>query len=128
MQTSLSPTAEESSTAQKKRSVGLDIIRTYAIFSVLAVHSFMHLGFYEIGGESTVGGAYFFLVLLRTLFNEAVPLFLLLSGYLQSNKKFSKKHYLGLLPLWITYALSVGAAYLAHVYVEGRHRYCLENP
>ena len=119
MQTSLSPTFETEQAAPKKRSVGLDIIRTYAIFSVLAVHSFMHLGFYEIGGESTIGGSYFFLVLLRTLFNEAVPLFLLLSGYLQSKKYFSKKHYLGLLPLWITYALSVGAAYLAHVYVYG---------
>ena len=121
MQISLSPAAEMQSAPQKKRSTGLDIVRTYAIFSVLAVHSFMLLGFYDIGGEMSpsASAGYFALIVLRTLFNEAVPLFLLLSGYLQSNKTFGKKHFSGLIPLWITYALSVGAAYLAHVFVYG---------
>lgn len=121
MQISLSPAVEQTTAPQKKRSVGLDIVRTYAVFSVLAVHSFMLLGFYDIGGEMTPSASvgYFALIVLRTLFNEAVPLFLLLSGYLQSNKTFCKKHYAGLIPLWITYALSVGAAYLAHIFVYG---------
>lgn len=62
---------------------------------------------------------YFVFIVLRTLFNEAVPLFLLLSGFLQANKTFGKKHYMGLIPLFITYALSVATAYVTHVLYYG---------
>lgn len=84
----------------KKRKFGLDIIRVLAVFFVIAVHFFQNTDFYSI----TIRGKLpFILIFFRWIFFISVPLFLLLTGYLQSNKKLDKKYYKGIIRILISY-------------------------
>lgn len=67
-----------------KRVFGLDLIRFFAIFSVISVHFFLNNGFYTFPVK---GGRMFISINLRWLFFSGVPLFLLLTGYLNNKKK-----------------------------------------
>ena len=62
---------------------GLDFIRAIAITFVLAVHFFMNTAFYV---TPLTGPGMFIQTALRWLFLTCVPLFLLLTGYLQWRK------------------------------------------
>lgn len=67
-----------------KRIFGLDLIRFLAIFSVISVHFFLNNGFYSFPVK---GGRMFISINLRWLFFSGVPLFLLLTGYLNNKKR-----------------------------------------
>lgn len=77
----------------KKRNSSLDIIRIFALFSVISVHFFMHSGFY---GHPVAGKRMYLMVLMRTFFMICVPLFIILTGYLMSSKFLCKKYYTGI--------------------------------
>ncbi len=76
-----------------KRNSSLDIIRIFALFSVISVHFFMHNGFY---GHPVAGKRMYLMVLMRTFFMICVPLFMILTGYLMSSKVLSRKYYTGI--------------------------------
>lgn len=98
-------TKQQYSIFSKERDFNLDLIRVIAIFLLISVHFFWNSGFYQ---EVITGCHMFVMVLIRTLSMTCVPLFLLLTGYLLSNKnnKFSKEYYFRITKLLGIYFLS----------------------
>ncbi len=74
------------------RNINLDIIRIAAFIFVPGVHFFLHSGYYS---NSIDNPTMVVMTFLRTLFMLCIPLFLMLTGYLQGGKKFEpcKKYY-----------------------------------
>lgn len=87
---------------EKKRFVGLDIVRVCAILFVILHHSITHLGLIDGNIYSTSWTASLF---LRELTYSCVPLFIILSGYLQKDKKLSFSYYKSIFPLYLSYAI-----------------------
>ena len=105
---------------EKQRQPGLDLVRVAAIFFVICLHGITMRGALGDGGISFVWCAKVF---ARYLSLCAVPLFLMLSGYLQAKKRPTKAYYRGILPLYLSYfviaALCMAAvAYRAHAVGE----------
>ena len=86
----------------KERSIGLDFVRCIAVCFVIFVHFFLHSAFYSTD-LSTAGG--FLLNIFRWLFFICVPLFLLLTGYLNNNTKFDKDYIYKLFKVLISYTI-----------------------
>jgi len=72
------------------RNFKLDWIRITALFSLISYHYLYYIGFYE---EPCNGTQMLILCMLRVLFSVNIPLFLLLTGYLQTTKKLVKGYY-----------------------------------
>ena len=87
---------------EKKRYIGLDIVRVCAILFVLLHHSVTNLGLMGIDIYSWKWVSSLF---LRELTYSCVPLFLILSGYLQKNKKLTLEYYKSIFPLYLSYAV-----------------------
>lgn len=85
-----------------KRSFGLDLIRALAALFVVIVHSFLYQNFYSSRMDNIM---LYLLTFIRNLSFICVPLFLLLTGYLKSNKKIDKKHYLSIKKIIIIYLI-----------------------
>ncbi|MBR3971481.1 MAG: acyltransferase family protein [Ruminococcus sp.] len=68
------------------RNINLDIIRIIAFCFVPSVHFFLHSGFYSNAIDTPEMKVMLF---MRTLFLTCIPLFLLLTGYLQGEKKIT---------------------------------------
>lgn len=83
-----------------ERKAGLDIVRTIAIIFVISVHYFANTIFYSL---PTMGKTMGILLAFRWLFFTCVPLFLILTGYLNRKKELNKKHYKGLKKVMISY-------------------------
>lgn len=100
----------------KQRTYGIDLARAVAICFVLAVHSFLYNGFYEhpLQGISMAGGT-----ILRMAFISAVPLFLLLTGFLCINRRWSKGYYRKLLPVLLVYLLACAVCLLVQRFWVG---------
>ena len=76
------------------RNPALDVIRCFALFTVISVHFFLNNGYYDTIVDCP---RMYIMVALRTFFMICVPLFLVLSGYLMKNKKPNVKYYSKLL-------------------------------
>ncbi len=87
----------------KNRESGLDILRCMALFFVNGVHSFLYNGFYY---EPQVGAAMWFGNCLRWLCFGCIGIFLLLTGYLKSQKPLNKDYFKSLIPILLGYLLS----------------------
>ncbi len=87
---------------EKKRYVGLDIVRVCAILFVVLHHSVTNLGL--MGGD-VYSTKWTLSLFLRELTYSCVPLFIILSGYLQKNKKLSFSYYKSIFPLYLSYAV-----------------------
>lgn len=74
----------------KNRDLSLDLVRTLAVCQVLTVHFFTNSEFLKVPltGPIMVVGA-----VIRTVMMTCVPLFLLLSGYLCGNWRWSRDYY-----------------------------------
>ncbi len=79
-----------------KRKTGLDIIRTFAILFVIGVHFFYHTEFYRVPVTSI---NMIIQVALKWLFTICVPLFIMITGYLQTEKKPEIKYFKKLIPI-----------------------------
>ena len=86
----------------KERSSGLDIVRTFATLLVLSVHFFANTYFYT---TPLMGKNMYLETFLRMSFIICVPLFLMLTGYLQSNKMPNKSYYRNIFPIIIIYII-----------------------
>lgn len=85
----------------KLRILGLDIIRSLAILFVIAGHFFvLHTPFRSTNFE---GLSLFLQAGLIPLFQTGVPLFIMLTGYLNTNKVSEKKYYRGIWKVLIAY-------------------------
>lgn len=86
---------------EKDRLPGLDIIRSLAIFFVIGGHFFfLHTEYRNVVFE---GWNLFFQGMCASLFLVSVPLFLLLTGYLNCNKYLSVGYYEGIVRVVVTY-------------------------
>lgn len=85
---------------RSQRNIGLDVIRSIACFSVIAVHFFLNTDFY---GEIVEGPLMIGMVFLRTSMMISIPLFLMLSGYLLCHKKASAAYYLRVVRILFLY-------------------------
>ena len=86
-----------------QRICGLDLIRVLAIFFVIGLHFFD----WNTPYRSTVfsGMSLFIQGTLNAIFLVAVPLFLMLTGYLNINKTPTKKYYKGMVRVLLAYLL-----------------------
>ena len=87
---------------QKEYSWGLDIIRIIAMFLVVLVHSTTFYGFYDTG---IISFSTFLAGFGRYIAFACVPLFLLLTGYLNTSKTPSFNYYIKLAKILIEFAL-----------------------
>lgn len=87
----------------EKRNTAADIIRIVAVFTVISVHFFLNTGFYS---EVISGNKMYIMCIMRTFFGVCVPLFIILTGYLMSQKTLSKKYYWGIRKTLLIYLLA----------------------
>ena len=73
-----------------KRETGVDLVRCVGLFFVNGIHFFLKNGFYS---EPQTGAAMWMADCFRWLFFSCNGLFLLLTGYLKSEKPFHKDYY-----------------------------------
>ncbi len=74
----------------KKRDPALDLVRIFALITVISVHFFLHTDWYS---QEVAGAKMLFLVTMRQFFMICVPLFIVLTGYLMSRKELSRGYY-----------------------------------
>lgn len=97
----------------KERQPGLDLVRAAAIFLVVCLHGLTMRGAL---GNAAVTPVWCIKVFVRYLSLSAVPLFLMLSGYLQAGKRVSKAYYRGILPLYLSYFVIAALCMAAQAY------------
>lgn len=85
---------------ENNRILGIDIVRTVAVLFVFCVHFFLHTGFYQ---GAMIGKRMFLMTGMRWLFFTCVPLFLVLTGYLNRKKRLDLKNYWRLGDILLSY-------------------------
>lgn len=100
-----------------QRNFNLDIIRILAFICIPATHFFLYTGFYSI---PVVSPYMIILLCIRNFFVCCVPVFMILTGYLQSakdftpNKKYYSKAFKFLIPYFIVCVLTLVLDVLLH--------------
>lgn len=96
--------------SMKKRIWGLDAVRDLAVALVLSIHG---ITLSNLVANTFGTSLWYPVLLLRQTALACVPLFILLTGYLNKDKRPCKKYYLSVIPVLITYlvisVLSQGA-------------------
>lgn len=87
----------------QNRDYSLDLIRCFAVFSVISVHFFRNTGYYNVPLE---GEKLLLMTMARSFFMVCVPLFIMLTGYLQNKKTVCMKYYMGIFRILVTYLLA----------------------
>ena len=103
---------------EKKRLPGLDLVRSFAILFVVGSHFYKHIEFRYAVFEGTN------MFVQRTFLSSlavGVPLFLLLTGYLNSNKELSMKYYKGIVRVLEAYLVYSVLTILYRYFVNGEH-------
>lgn len=98
-------TGEGQTLTVRERDENLDLIRAVASWLVVSVHFFLGIAYYY---EPLQGGGMLLMSILRMACMTCVPLFLLLTGYLNCHKKLSGRYYLGIVRILLTYLLCSG--------------------
>ncbi|MEG0416644.1 MAG: acyltransferase family protein [Erysipelothrix sp.] len=85
-----------------KRNINLDLIRIFAFLGVVGIHFFLNSGFYQV---QITNSKHLLTIMVRTFFSYCVPFFIILSGYLMSQKKITTNYYKGILKTLLVYVL-----------------------
>ena len=102
----------------QRRVAGLDLVRCCAIFFVIAGHFFsLHTSFRNVSFE---GLSLFLQACAVPVFGTGVPLFLMLTGYLNANKTADRKYFRG---IWRVLAAYVFFSVVTLVF----RKYCLHE-
>ncbi len=99
-----------------KRNCALDVVRIFALASVICVHFFLNSGFYT---EPMDGKRMLVMCILRTGFMVCVPMFITLTGYLMCRKTWSLKYYGGIAKTLGIYVLASVACITYKITVLG---------
>lgn len=89
----------------KDRNYGIDVVRVIAVISVLSVHFFLNTNYYNTSPYSfsmDIQG------IIRNFFMICVPLFLLITGYLNNKLEYNKSFFKSLfdiLIIWFFYSI-----------------------
>lgn len=86
----------------QNRIIGLDLVRCFAIFFVIAGHFALNTPFRQTIFE---GASMFLQGSAMPLFATGVPLFIMLTGYLNANKTVTRKYYRGCVRVLFAYLL-----------------------
>ena len=109
--------------APSQRNSGLDIVKASAVFFVPAVHFFLNTQFLQ---TSMVGSEMAIQTFMRMTFLICVPLFLILTGYLQANKEPNKAYFKKLLPVLFVYLFYAVAAACVREFYLGEDKTLLQ--
>lgn len=103
---------------KSSRSAGLDLIRSIAILFVISSHFFINTP-----AQSAIFDGYsmFLQGIGRTLFMINVPLFLILTGYLNINKKISREYYKGIIAVLLSYLFISIVTIVCREFLLGEH-------
>lgn len=102
------------------RICGLDLVRVSAIFFVIAHHFFV---LYTPYRNVTFQGLSLCLQgMINSVFMVGVPLFMMLTGYLNINKTPVKKYYRGMVRVLVAYLIFSVVTILFHAYYLGEER------
>ena len=93
-------------TTVKIRDINLDLVRCAALLMVPIMHSLDHTGLYE---QLLYSWPDRLMIAVKTLFTCCIPLYVMLSGYLNNKKRLSARYYLGLIRIVVTYLICGGA-------------------
>ena len=103
-----------------QRVCGLDLIRVMAIFFVIAGHFlFINTAYQETPIQSV---SVFIQRMMMTVFYVSVPLFMMLTGYLNIKKTPTKKYYIGMIRVLVAYLVFSMATILFRTYYLGEER------
>lgn len=86
-----------------KRNINIDIIKVVSLLLVIGVHFFLYTGYYSINYSITNS----VFIVLRNICMACVPLFIIVTGYLNRNKVWSKKYYLNIGRVYLLYSLAM---------------------
>ena len=86
----------------RKRESGIDLLRCLGLFFVVGVHSFLKNGYYS---EPQTGAVMWAANSWRWLFFCCNGIFMMLTGYLKTQKPFGRKYYKSLIPVLISYVI-----------------------
>lgn len=99
---------------EKKRDLNIDLIRCAALFLVPCMHGLDNTGLYTIQ-LSTASDI--LMMVLRILFTDCIPLYIMLTGYLCHRKTLSVRYYLGYVRIYLTYLLcTIPCLFLEYFY------------
>lgn len=107
-----------------KRNTNLDVIRCIAVFEVISIHFFLNNGFY-----STIVNSFemYKQICFRTFFMSCVPLFMILSGYLMSNKALSLKYYFKISKIIVIYCMSSIACQIYYYFIAHEEPFTIKQ-
>ena len=103
-----------------QRICGLDLIRVVAIFFVIGGHFFSINTSYR--NAPFLGGSLFVQGMMNSVFMVGVPLFMMLTGYLNIKKTPTKKYYKGMVRVLVAYLVFSIATILFRTYYLGEER------
>lgn len=86
-----------------KRNLNVDIIKAVSLLLVIGVHFFLYTGYYSINYSITNS----IFIVLRNICMACVPLFIIVTGYLNKNKIWNKKYYLNIGRVYLLYSLAM---------------------
>ncbi len=92
----------------KQRESGLDVLRLMALFFVNGVHSFLYNGFYsypQMGVEMWIANC------LRWICYGCIGIFLMLTGYLKSQKPINRQYFTSLIPVLLGYVVTCAISF-----------------
>jgi len=98
----------------KKHDINLDFVRAGAALFIVFSHFFDNTGLYEFDTAFPIKLAS---IGLRMIVGTCVAMFIMLTGYLCSEKKLSPRYYLGFVRIYITYLVCSAFAYLARIFL-----------
>lgn len=108
--------------SRSKRDIGLDLTRIIAFIQVPCIHFLFKIKYYN---QAIVGERMYLMTFIRVMFMTCVPLFLLLTGYLSSEKKVEiapkplLKYYSRLVPILLTYVITAVIIIVYGIFVDG---------
>ena len=103
-----------------QRICGLDIIRVVAIFFVIGGHFFsINTSYRDVSFQ---GVSLFIQGMMNSVFMVGVPLFMMLTGYLNIKKIPTKKYYKGMIRVLVAYLVFSIATILFRTYYLGEER------
>ena len=86
-----------------KRNINIDIIKVVSLLLVIGVHFFLYTKFYSID--------YAFVsipfIAIRNICMACVPLFIVVTGYLNKDKTWNRKYYLNIGRIYLLYSLAI---------------------
>lgn len=86
-----------------KRNINIDIIKTFSLLLVIGLHFFLYIKFYSV--EYTLISIPF--ITVRNITMTCVPLFIVVTGYLNKDKTWNRKYYLNIGRIYLLYSLAI---------------------